>query len=420
MGAAQKEVIGTPTTPLHKLLLRGRLAFQRRTKRPAAAAGERAAPVGGAAKAKPKVKMSSIKRRTRFLQSVEASEAAAKAAVETGDASLDAVQGALQLLEVPRNTSRKNVMPKGQRFINGMLLGVFAYGGRVGLSLATSRHPWLTRLLAAAMRMEAPEFPFTSIQVNYNYAAKPHVDRNNLGPSYIVALGEHAGGDLWVHEEGGQATFTMPEDDEDVSAVYRAGKSFPGRELCVRGRWARFDGTRLHFTLPFSGERYSLIFFACDRCAAADASTQEGLLQAGFEFDWSSPALQEQLAKKQQRVRAASLEEQQKRQLREVAREAREERVREQQEAKELRGRCIGRTWAGGWGLRCTSGGAESSDFCGTHAQGDKWKVHGRMDGPLPPAKQEEMAKCQRKMVAQGKRPPADVEATLLVELAAA
>ena len=39
-----------------------------------------------------------------------------------------------------------------------------------------------------------PEFCFTSVQVNKNYASALHVDKNNCGPSLIVGLGDYSGG----------------------------------------------------------------------------------------------------------------------------------------------------------------------------------------------------------------------------------
>merc|ERR1719277_2072190 len=109
-------------------------------------------------------------------------------------------------------------MPKGKTYVHGMLFGLYSYGGTMGVSLASRRHPWLTRLLVGALRAESPDFPFTSIQLNYNYASRPHVDKNNLGTSYIVALGAHSGGDVWVHDaEAGEKPFTLGEDEDDVS-----------------------------------------------------------------------------------------------------------------------------------------------------------------------------------------------------------
>ena len=35
-----------------------------------------------------------------------------------------------------------------------------------------------------------------TMQLNRNYSARLHVDKNNHGPSYIIALGEYQGGRL--------------------------------------------------------------------------------------------------------------------------------------------------------------------------------------------------------------------------------
>ena len=84
---------------------------------------------------------------------------------------------------------------------------------------ATHERPRLTRLLldffAARKPAAAADFRCTTIQINFNYEAAIHVDKFNLGPSYIVGLGdygapnnEEAGalsdlaGHLWVQGDG--------------------------------------------------------------------------------------------------------------------------------------------------------------------------------------------------------------------------
>merc|ERR1712014_244656 len=89
-----------------------------------------------------------------------------------------------------------------------------------------------------------------------------------------------------------------------------------------------------------------------------------------------------------------------------IAKQVAKDKAEESKLQKLLLGRCIGRVWAGGWGLRCTAAREEGSDFCGSHIQKDRWKTHGRMDGDLPPAKRDEMAFYQKKLVAAGKKPP--------------
>jgi hypothetical protein len=37
--------------------------------------------------------------------------------------------------------------------------------------------------------------------VNKNYMSAMHVDKGNVGPSYIVGVGDFEGGKLWVHRQ---------------------------------------------------------------------------------------------------------------------------------------------------------------------------------------------------------------------------
>ena len=93
------------------------------------------------------------------------------------------------------------------------------------------------RLIAecgSAGKQNCPGFNFTSIQVNKNYQSGLHVDRNNLGKSMIVGLGDYKDGGLWVHMKG---------------------------EVDLRKTWYEFDGNVPHCTLPYSGTRYTLIYF---------------------------------------------------------------------------------------------------------------------------------------------------------------
>merc|ERR1740129_1241769 len=115
------------------------------------------------------------------------------------------VLAALQRLaagEFPKQ-SRPKVQPVGWAEAQGVSLGLVSGRGTancVQLSRGTRLLLDLTRLLCRFMRQHAPRFPFTSIQVNRGFAAREHVDLNNLGPSWIYALGDFEGGELWVHD----------------------------------------------------------------------------------------------------------------------------------------------------------------------------------------------------------------------------
>lgn len=75
---------------------------------------------------------------------------------------------------------------------------------------------------------------FSSIQVNQSYNCKPHRDMHNIGQSYIIAFGPYTGGELMIHGD---------------------------KAYDIRHKPLLFDGSKLlHSTLPFEGERISIVF----------------------------------------------------------------------------------------------------------------------------------------------------------------
>ena len=134
------------------------------------------------------------------------------------------------------NTSRGNVKLSNEQVVTGMCIGVV--GGRSNGIVTSSfarRRPNLSATLVAFATKYVPDFRFTSIQVNKNYLSALHVDKNNLGPSYIVGIGDYTEGGLWVQSHG---------------------------EVATRHKWQLFDGNVPHCTLPYSGTRYTLIYFS--------------------------------------------------------------------------------------------------------------------------------------------------------------
>jgi len=141
---------------------------------------------------------------------------------------------------------RPNVTPNGKP-VTGFCLGAVYVLGGVGMatSQVSLAFPNLCKCVTAWVRGSLPEkdFPFSSIQINYNYMAKKHVDGNNIGPSYIVAIGEHAGGGLWTADK-----YIQSQDPKDGSLVVKGG----GGEavLDCRDSWSLFNGNAEHETQP--------------------------------------------------------------------------------------------------------------------------------------------------------------------------
>ena len=85
--------------------------------------------------------------------------------------------------------------------------------------------------------------------------AKKHVDGNNIGPSYIISLGKHTGGNLWTADQG---------------------------IIECHDQWKLFDGNTEHYTTPFKGERISFIAFAHEQYNKLEAPIAKNLQSLGF------------------------------------------------------------------------------------------------------------------------------------------
>jgi hypothetical protein len=96
-----------------------------------------------------------------------------------------------------------------------------------------AKFPELKRAIWALGHRIVP-FRFTTVQVNYNYKTKTHIDKNNVGDSVIVGLGDYKGGDLLVE----------------------------GKAYNIKYHPLQFNGAEMeHGTAPYTGNRYSLVFF---------------------------------------------------------------------------------------------------------------------------------------------------------------
>ena len=111
----------------------------------------------------------------------------AKAALESGSYVTDAVVlAALRLWRFKKNKVRKNVMRDGQEWVHSETLGVvLSRAGRILLSRITREYPDFMRLLCNWIQNMRPTalkdpFPFTSISMNFDYAASRHRDGTSL------------------------------------------------------------------------------------------------------------------------------------------------------------------------------------------------------------------------------------------------
>ena len=97
----------------------------------------------------------------------------------------------------------------------------------------TWKYPELCSYACQLAKQWFPDFVFTSIMVNVG-GSTLHIDKNNSGPSMIVSFGNHTGGQLW---------------------------QWPGDILDIHMKPTLCNGLVPHATLPFEGERYSLVYY---------------------------------------------------------------------------------------------------------------------------------------------------------------
>jgi len=142
----------------------------------------------------------------------------------------------LNSIKFPICYSRKNI-GRVQAFVLGEVnyRGQKSLGGKTrGESRWNSKFPKLFESVKKMIFEHDPEFKYTTIQVNKNVLSPPHIDKNNVGISYIIGLGDYVGGDLVIE----------------------------GKAHDIKDRFLKFNGKQQgHWVQPFSGTRYSLVFF---------------------------------------------------------------------------------------------------------------------------------------------------------------
>mmetsp|Transcript_107185 Transcript_107185/g.212772 ORF Transcript_107185/g.212772 Transcript_107185/m.212772 type:complete len:480 (-) Transcript_107185:220-1659(-) len=185
--------------------------------------------------------------------------------------------GVLDAWSFRENKARTNVMPRGKSFVHSEMLGLVRIRAFSKYVVAKSTHkfPLVTRLLCRFLEDNPPKglnhrmrFPYTTVCINRDYAAKRHRDRNNMGMSVVRAFGNFTGGRLryWPDDPGA----SMAPDPETLDA-----KS--GVPLIVKGRSVVVDSTKAHEVEAFQGRRYSLVYFTIPNYQKCSQEAKEWL-----------------------------------------------------------------------------------------------------------------------------------------------
>lgn len=142
----------------------------------------------------------------------------------------------------PKNSDSRKNSGYGRSQPYGILNRCWA-GGNMGTGLVTNNdfypHIW-EEAYKISKKIVPKSINWTTLMVNMNYEAVPHIDRNNTGPSLVVAFGDYTGGELVTIDLSGNET---PYNIKYSPVVMDAS-------------------IITHYVKPItSGTRYSIIFF---------------------------------------------------------------------------------------------------------------------------------------------------------------
>ena len=144
----------------------------------------------------------------------------------------------------------------------GTCVGVTFSGKQGYIGPLTKSVEQLIRLINNTMfsiaESRGTDYRWSSIQINHNTISAKHTDRNNLGESWSFTAGHFDGGQLIV-------------------PYLRFKGAKPGVMV-------QFDGRRTHWSLPFTGERYSVVVFCHDRHRDVVGKDREYLEGLGFHL----------------------------------------------------------------------------------------------------------------------------------------
>ena len=183
----------------------------------------------------------------------------------------------LQRWAFRRNPDRKNVAPVGHDTVPSDIFGLVrtrtGQWQQANLSKAYPAIPkllnrWLSDRLGSHPAVQAA-WRCTSITVNGSFASKRHRDGRNTGPSIIRAFGADSGGELriWPNDDRSTRADELTEDDSQDLVIDDP------EHLTI------YDGRRAHEVRPFTGQRFSVIFFVTsgsDRMQHGQLATELG------------------------------------------------------------------------------------------------------------------------------------------------
>eukprot|EP00435_Cladocopium_sp_Y103_P029832 s1572_g7.t1 len=195
-----------------------------------------------------------------------------------------------------KKNRRLNVLPPGETRSKQLILGLVtpqSFRNVPTISKETWSLSQTTKLILVYMHRLAEEAGLakplgTTLQLTKNLECVPHTDQNNGGTSHETTLGDHKGGQIFVEDPQGDEVMRLPEN---IRGAGKAGDVIVGRRHQPRRKLVEFDGTKIHFTCPFDGERFCIVLFCLKPSSVRQVADLNKAYLSALGFNTGFPAV---------------------------------------------------------------------------------------------------------------------------------
>ena len=154
-------------------------------------------------------------------------------------------------------------------------VGSFVHGEVQGVRSATRKFPLVTTLVCRYVKQLFPNMQFGTVGLFRDVMALPHKDSSHehSTDSAIAAISSFHQGGLW---------FEDPNQDHELEVGPAKVK---GTVMQVDRRGFRFDGSRLHATMPWKGRRDVVVAYLAKDVGKLNDVDKAFLIDLGFPLD---------------------------------------------------------------------------------------------------------------------------------------